>query len=98
MAVSKGLMETRCFEVPSEHALTLRPPDQIDILMIMGRRSGVIDDEESLSTLGLKELDRKIAYYKLRLDLAGGRVLERAFEKRLHKLERIRRRVAAGDS
>jgi hypothetical protein len=64
----------------------------------MGRRGGVVDDEENLTAFSLEELDREIARCKQRLDWAGSRVAEKAFEKRVHKLERIRRRVAAGDS
>jgi ribosomal protein L29 len=60
----------------------------------MGRRSGVVDNEESLSAFSLEELDEEIARCKQRLDLANSRVLERAFEIRTHKLERIRKRVA----
>jgi hypothetical protein len=64
----------------------------------MGRRSGVVDDEEGLSAFSLKELDQEIARCKRRRDLAGGREVEKAFEKRIHMLERVRRRVAAAES
>ena len=64
----------------------------------MGRRSGVIQDEEDLSAFSLEELEREIARCKQRRDLAGSRVLEKAFEKRIHMLERVKRRVAATEN
>jgi hypothetical protein len=64
----------------------------------MGRRSGVIQGEEDLSAFSLKELDREIARCKQRRDLATARLVEKAFEKRIHMLERVRRRVAAAES
>jgi len=64
----------------------------------MGRRSGIVDHEEGLSTFSLKELDQEIARCKQRRDLASGRELEKAFEKRIHMLERVRKRVAATES
>jgi hypothetical protein len=64
----------------------------------MGRRSGIVRDEQDLSTFSLEELDREIARCKQRRDLAGGREVEKAFEKRIPMLERIRRRVAATES
>jgi hypothetical protein len=64
----------------------------------MGRRSGIVDDEKDLSALSLKELDREIARCKQRRGLAGGCELEKAFEKRIHMLERVRTRVASLES
>jgi hypothetical protein len=61
----------------------------------MGRRSGYIEDEESLSALSLEELDREIARCKQRLAFSPTRLLEKLLKKRLHKLERIGRRIAA---
>ena len=61
----------------------------------MGKNSGVNDDEASLSALSLQELNQEIARCKVRLDLAGSRQLEKAFEKRIHKLERIPTKITA---
>ena len=64
----------------------------------MGRRSDIVDNEADLSTFSLKELDQEIVRCKQRRDLATGREVEKAFEKRIHMLERIRKRVAATES
>jgi hypothetical protein len=61
----------------------------------MGSRSGVVDDEESLSAFSLEELDKEIARCKLRLKFAPSRVQEKSFEQRIHKLQRVRQRAAA---
>ena len=64
----------------------------------MGRRSGIVDDEKDLDAFSLKELDQEIARCKQRRDLPGGREVKKAFEKRIHMLERVRRHVAAIES
>jgi hypothetical protein len=64
----------------------------------MAKRSGVVADEDDLSEFSLEQLDREIARCKLRLDFATSRQLEKAFEKRIHKLERIRKRITATES
>jgi hypothetical protein len=61
----------------------------------MGRRSGVIEDEESLSALRLEELDQEIARRKLRLKFVPGRVQQKLFKKRIHELQHIRQSIAA---
>jgi hypothetical protein len=61
----------------------------------MGRRSGVTDDEESLSAFSLEKLDKEITRCKLRLKIPPSRVQEKSFEKRIHKLQRVRQRITA---
>jgi hypothetical protein len=99
MVVSKGLMLSKCFEFPSCFCWYGQVVSTMTsgYLAIMGKRSGVVEDEASLSAFSLEELDREIARCKVRLDLASSRELEKAFEKRIHKLERIRTRIGAVD-
>jgi hypothetical protein len=56
----------------------------------MGKRSGVIDHEDGLAKLTLAELDAEIRRCKLRLQFARSQQLRKAFEKRVHWLERFR--------
>jgi hypothetical protein len=62
----------------------------------MGKRSGVIEHEEELATLTLAELDAEIRRCKLRLKFATSRQLRKAFEKRVHWLERFREKHHEG--
>jgi hypothetical protein len=55
----------------------------------MGKRSGVIDDEEDLAKLSLAELDSEIDRW-MRLKLASTSQLRKSFESRIHWLERFR--------
>jgi hypothetical protein len=56
----------------------------------VGRRSGVVENEDDLVELSLVELDDEIARCKMRLKFAPGNPQRKAFEKRIHWLERFR--------
>jgi len=56
----------------------------------MGKRSGVIEHEEGLAKLSLAELDAEIARCRIRVAIAPNRQQQKAFEKRIHWLERFR--------
>jgi hypothetical protein len=58
----------------------------------MGRRSGIIDDEEGLARLSPAELDQEIVRGERRLRLAPNERLKKAFQARIHWLERFRER------
>jgi hypothetical protein len=58
----------------------------------MGKRTGVITDHEGLAQLTLQELDKEIRRCKLRLKIAPTSQLRKAFESRIHWLERYRQR------
>jgi hypothetical protein len=58
----------------------------------MGKRSGILDQEEDILKLSLCELDAEIRRCKGRLKIAPTSYLRKAFEKRIHKLTRIRTR------
>src|SRR5262249_7368928 len=99
MVVYGRLMMPTCFD-----ALPIRPRVKVAAARrqqyspCMGRRSGVVKDEQDLGCFSLKELDKEIARCKQRRDLAGRREVEKAFEKRIHMLERVRTRVASLES
>lgn len=56
----------------------------------MGKRSGVIENEEGLARLSLAELDAEIARCKMRLRFTTSRQQQKAFESRIRWLERFR--------
>jgi hypothetical protein len=56
----------------------------------MGKRSGVIEHEEGLAELSLAELDDEIARCRMRLKIAPNSQQRKAFERRIHWLERFR--------
>jgi hypothetical protein len=56
----------------------------------MGKRSGIIEHEEGLAKLSLVELDEEIAHCRMRLEIAPSSQLRKAFESRIHWLERFR--------
>ena len=58
----------------------------------MGKRSGVIEDEDGLAKLSPAELDAEIARCKTRLKIAPGAVQRKAFEKRIHWLSNFRKK------
>jgi len=66
-----------------------------DKLPSMRTRSGVINDQDDLSRLSLEELSNEIVRCEMRLKIAPSRQLEKAFESRIRKLNRIRDRLAA---
>jgi hypothetical protein len=58
----------------------------------MRTRSGITDNEESLSRLGAAELDKELARCRTRLKIAPSTQLRKAFESRIRKLERLKER------
>jgi len=62
----------------------------------MGKRSGVPGTEDELSRLTAEELNAELARCKLRLNIAksiSNQIQRKAFEKRIHRLERLRVRI-----
>jgi hypothetical protein len=58
----------------------------------MGKRSGLLDHEQDLLKLTRPQLDAEIARCKMRRAIAPTAYLRKSFEKRLHRLRRIRSR------
>ena len=58
----------------------------------MGKRSGVLDHEEDILKLTIRELDAEIARCEMRREIAPTSSLRKSFEKRIHWLGRIRTR------
>jgi len=64
----------------------------------MGRRSGVIQHEEDLAKLSLKELDDEIVRCRLRLSIAANERQRKSFASRIRWLERFREKAREGDA
>lgn len=60
----------------------------------MGRQSGVPHTEEQMEALSDEDLDAEVWRVKSRLGHAPSSMLQKAFEKRLHSLEKIQGRRA----
>jgi len=54
----------------------------------MGRRSGVVEHESGLARLSMAEIDAEIARCRTRAGIASGTRQRKAFESRIHWLER----------
>jgi len=58
----------------------------------MGKRSGVLDNEEDIMKLSLEELDEEISRCSIRLGIAPTSNLRKSFKKRIHWLTKLRTR------
>jgi hypothetical protein len=58
----------------------------------VGKRSGVIEDEDKLTKLSPQEIDEEISRCEMRLRLAPTSRLKKAFQSRIHWLKRFRRK------
>lgn len=61
------------------------PPSIVrDNLLLVGKRSGIIDHEDGLAGLSLAELDREIARCRMRIGIAANSRQRKGFESRIH--------------
>jgi hypothetical protein len=58
----------------------------------MGKRSGVIDDEDGILALTIADLDAEIVRCQMRQRIAPNSYLRKSFETRIHWLEKLRAR------